>query len=159
MIAVHRLPFARHQRGVSVITAIFLLVLFAALAAFMANVLTSANMTSAQDAQGMRARQAALAGLEWGLFQLDPNDATASLPACFSIASLSQVPGFVVQVSCTPLPSATGSYAEANRTIRIYRIVATALSTAGTPPTVEREVAATIEKCRDPGVTAAPYGC
>lgn len=160
MTSAQLLSSRRRQRGVSIITAIFLLLLFAALAGFMATLLTSSNMTSAQDVQGMRARQAASAGVEWGLFQLDPNDASAGLPACFaSPTTLNQVPGFTVQVSCTPSPSAAGSYTEANRTLRIYRIVATATAVGGGPVTIERQLAATIEKCRDPGVTAAPFGC
>jgi MSHA biogenesis protein MshP len=151
-------PSFSKQRGVSIITAIFLLLLFAALAGFMASLMTSSNMTSALDVQGMRARQAAQAGLEWGLFQLDPDDAASALPTCFASTPLNQVPGFVVTVSCTPFPTAPGVYSEANRTLRIYRIVANARAVGGSP-VVERELTATIEKCRDPGVTTSPYGC
>ena len=73
---------AIRQRGVSIISAIFMLLLFAALAAYMVSLSSSANITSAQDVQGARAYQAAQAGLEWGLLQvLDPGNATVVAPA------------------------------------------------------------------------------
>ncbi len=60
----------RRQRGVSIITAIFLLLLFAALAAYMVSMTNTADVTSAQDVQGERAYHAAQAGLEWGAYQV-----------------------------------------------------------------------------------------
>lgn len=153
-------PSKYRQRGVSVITAIFLLLLFAALAGFMATLLSTANVTSAQDALGMRARLAAQAGVEWGLFQLDPNDGVAALPGCFAATVLNQIPGYSVRVTCDSAPApAAAPFAEAGRTLRIYRIVATATALGAAPVAVERQVAATMEKCRDPGVSAAPFGC
>jgi len=65
----HRSTLVR-QRGVAIISAIFLLLLFAALAAFMVSLTGTANITSAQDVQGSRAYQSAQAGLEWGLYQV-----------------------------------------------------------------------------------------
>jgi MSHA biogenesis protein MshP len=159
-----KVPSARRggrQRGVSIITAIFILLLFAALAAFMTSLVSTAHITSAQDVQGARAYQAAQAGVEWGLFQLDPNGDVAGLPACFATnpAVLTSIPGYSVSVSCTRYPGVGTSYAEAGRTIRIFEISATATATGSSPVTVERQVRARIEKCRDAKITAAPYDC
>ena len=138
----------RHQRGVSIITAIFMLVLFAALAALMASLVNTANVTSAQDIQGARA---------WGLFQLDPDGTETANPACFSSTVLpaAAIPEFTVVVSC-----GKSDYNEAGRSISIYLITATASSIAASPVTIERQVSASIEKCR-PEVqnAAAPYDC
>lgn len=151
-------PLRTLQRGVSVFAAIFLLLLFALLAAAMSNLVSTSESSSAQDVLGTRAYQAAQAGVEWGLFQLDPNGDAAALPACFAAATLNQVPGYVVTVACDPFPGAATSYAEAGRSIRLYRITATARTNAA-PVNIERVVSATIEKCRDPAVIVAPFDC
>lgn len=163
----------RHQSGASIITAIFLLLLFAALAAFMASMVSTANVTSALDVQGVRAYQAARAGVEWGIYQLDPNSSGAALPGCFAsptILPAAAIPGFSVSVACTlfpsagtnctaPSPTAEFCYQEAGRQVRIYQITATAMATGSSPVTVEREVMARVEKCRDPAITAQPFDC
>jgi len=149
-------PLPRLQRGVSIIAAIFLLLLFAALAAFMVSLTSTANITSAQDVQGIRAYQAAQGGVEWGLFQLDPNDGATALPACFAATTLNQIPGFTVAVTCT----AFGTYTEGTRTLRVYQIVATASTPGGAaPPTgVERQAEARIAKCQD-GASTRIFNC
>lgn len=149
----------RSQRGVSIITAIFMLLLFSALAGLMANLVSSANITSTQDVLGGRTLQAAQAGVERGLFLLDPNGETPGLPACFADISMGEIAGYAVTVKCTPYPGAAAFYAEAGRTIRIYEIVATATATGSSPVIVEREVKARVEKCRDTTISAAPYDC
>jgi len=54
------------QRGFSVIAAIFLLVVLAALGAFMLTFSTVQQTTGTQDLQGARGYQAARSGVEWG---------------------------------------------------------------------------------------------
>lgn len=139
------LPTRQSQRGVSIITAIFMLILFAALAGLMASLVSTANITSAQDIQGARAYQAAQAGVERGLFQLDPENSGADNPTCFADFTLPEaaLPEFTVNVSC----ERSGDYKEAGRKISIYRITATARSVAATPPGIERQVSASVEKC------------
>jgi len=153
----HRFPVLRRQRGVSIISAIFMLVLFAALAGLMASLVSTANVTSAQDIQGARAYQAAQAGVEWGLFQLDSDGAGTATPPCFSDITLPAVaiPEFAVRVSC-----GKSDYNEAGRSISIYLVTATARSIAASPVTIERQVSASIEKCRpETPNAAAPYDC
>lgn len=149
------------QRGASIFLAIFLLLLFGVLAALMARMITTASVSEVQDVEGVRTYQAARAGIEWGLFQLDPDAASAVLPGCFSPnpTALTAIPGYSVEVGCTPYPGAATSYQEGSRTIRIFRITAKATSSGAPAPGVEREIAATVEKCRDSAVVAAPFDC
>ncbi|MRD72691.1 hypothetical protein GH865_05425 [Rhodocyclus tenuis] len=145
----------------SIISAIFLLLLFAALAAIMAQVVSSSNTTAAQDVQGSRALQAAQAGVEWGLFQLDPNGDSATLPSCFATnpTVLTTISDYQVSVRCTPYPGATTTYAEGGKTLRVFEITATARATASQPLTIEREARVRVEKCRDSTITVAPFDC
>ncbi len=148
------------QRGVSVITAIFLLLLMAGLAAFMVSLtsVTSANLAS--DVGGARAYQAARAGAEWGMYQLDPNADTFSnvdLINCPAVGGPS-IPGYTVTVSCTAYPG-SGHYSEGSRNIRIFRIVSLAVATSPKVPVPERQIEVTLEKCRDASITTPPYDC
>lgn len=147
------------QRGISIVMAIFLLLLFGLIAALMATMLSTASMTEAQDIEGARTYQAARAGIEWGVYQLDPNATKSDLPDCFSPATLTAIPGYSVRVACAPYPGAATTYQEGSRTIRIFQITATATSVAARPPGVEREIVVTVEKCRDTSVTVAPFDC
>lgn len=156
----------KRQRGVSIIAAVFFLVLFAAIAAAMVSLTTTSNATSALDVQGSRAYQAARAGLEWGIYQvLDPNNttatsATAALPACPG-AAFPGVTGFTVTVVCTPYPAVAAVpsyYEEGSRRLRIFEVSATA--TAAAPGSgISRQLTAVVEKCRDTASTSAPYDC
>ncbi len=146
-------PGAR-QRGVSIIAGIFLLLLMGLLAAAIATIVSTSHVNLAADIGGARAYQAARAGAEWGMFQLDPNAQTAALPPCFAVATPA-VPGHTVTVSC-----ASTDYTEAGRSLRIYRITSIAVAIGARAPGIERQVEVTVEKCRDPvNVPAAPYDC
>ncbi|MDP1527277.1 MAG: hypothetical protein Q8M20_15840 [Rhodocyclaceae bacterium] len=74
-------PDTRPQRprGFAIASAIFILVVLAALAAFIVSVTATQSLTFAQDIQGARAYQAARAGAEWGIARWLGN--TPSLPA------------------------------------------------------------------------------
>lgn len=142
----------QRQRGVSVITAIFLLLLMAMLAAAMVSIVSTSHMNMAADIGGTRAYQAARAGAEWGMYQLDPNAQSPSLPTCAGGAPA--IPDHAVTVTCS-----SSTYTEAGRQIGIYRIVAVATPTAVRAPGIERRVEVTLEKCRDASIVAAPYDC
>lgn len=141
------------QRGFSVITAVFLLLLMAVLAAAIANIVSTSHVNLAADIGGARAYQAARAGAEWGIFQLDPNAQAAGLPNCFA-DSTPAVPGHTVNVTC-----ASTDHSEAGRSIRIYRIVSLAVADGVRAPGIERQVEVTVEKCRDATIVAAPFDC
>lgn len=153
-------PSCSRQRGVSIISAIFLLLLMAGLAAYMANIISVAHVNSAADVGGSRAYQAARGGVEWGMFQLDPNAASASLPTCATASgTLTAIPNHSVVVSCVPYPSDSAVYQEGSRQIRIFQITATATALGVKAPGIERQVVVTIEKCRDSAITVAPFEC
>lgn len=58
------------QQGFSIIAAIFILVVLAALGAFMVTIYTNQQIGFAMDVQGSRAYQAARSGIEWGVFKV-----------------------------------------------------------------------------------------
>ena len=148
------------ERGISVITAIFLLLLMSGLAAFMLNLTTVTSANLASDVAGARAYQAARAGAEWGMYQLDPNADTISnvdLINCPATGGPS-ISGYSVSVSCTAYP-ASGHYSEGSRNIRIFRIVSVAVATSAKVPVPERQIEVTLEKCRDAAITTPPYDC
>ena len=92
-------------RGVSLITAIFLLVVLAGLGAAMVSVSTAQHASAAMDVQGSRAYQAARAGIEWGLYKQLRTQAAGA--PCFAASSSFTLPagttlsGFSVTVKCT----------------------------------------------------------
>ena len=118
---------ARRMRGFSLVTAIFLLVVLAALAAVMVNISTFQQTESAMDVQGVRAEQAARAGLEWGL-QRQISAGLTTGAACVGTTTFSLPPGttlsaFSVSVQCS---TATGP-----GTLTSWTITATACSQPG----------------------------
>lgn len=169
----------RKQHGVSAITAIFLLLLFAGLAALMANMISTSHATSAADVLSARAYQAARAGVEWGLYKVleDPDpDHTEIIPgagACLSAVVLPSCPqpedfplpnleGFDMHFNCEQFPpddSSDDYYQEGCRRVRIFRLTATARGPGPAGLTIEREVQVVAEKCRDASGAAAPYDC
>lgn len=140
------------QRGVSLITGIFLLLLMAVLAAAIANLVSTAHINMAADIGGARAYQAARAGVEWGMFQLDPNAQNSGLPAC--VDGTPAIPGHAVTVTCV-----STNHTEGDRSIRIYRISSVATANNAREPGIERRVEVMVEKCRDPAKTVAPFDC
>lgn len=138
--------------GVSIISAIFLLLLMAGLAAAMVSIVSSSHASLAADIGGARAYQAARAGAEWGMYQLDPNAQNAVLPSC--VNGTPAIPGHVVTVSCQSWDTT-----ESDRQIRVFRITALAVPSVTKAPGIERLVEVTLEKCRDATIAAAPYDC
>jgi MSHA biogenesis protein MshP len=160
----------RGTRGFSLITAIFLLVVLAALGAFMV-VFTGLQQTTIQaDVQGVRAYYAARAGINWALYRaLDPDNTIAPGAAVFApcpAGTINTMAGslapFTVVVSC-PVPVAAET--EANRNIHVYQITATACNQAVCPAAapaagyVERSVTVTVAKCKDPTAAAPDFEC
>ncbi len=161
----------RNVRGFSIITAIFLIVVLSALGAFMV-VFTGLQQTTIQaDVQGVRAYYAARAGVNWAMYRaLDPDNTIALGPpptfaACPS-GTINTLGGslspFTVVVTCTATsPDPT----EANRTIRVYQITATACNQATCPAAtpaagyIERRVVVTVARCKDPTAAAPRYAC
>jgi len=86
--------------GFTIVSAIFLLVVLAALGAAMLNFATVQHAGSQLDVQGARAYQAARAGLEWGLYRQSQQGACAAGPVSFPLPAGSTLDAFTVSVSC-----------------------------------------------------------
>jgi len=140
--------------GFAIVSAIFILVVLAALGAFVLNVATSQQAGSALDVQGVRAYQAARAGLEWGLYRVqstaaynfgytstDPNTrACPASPSSF-VPAAPTLAGFTVTVTCTATADGSGGPT-------IFTVVATACNqpTAGVCPNTANPTSAYAER-------------
>jgi len=135
------------SRGFSLIAAIFLLVVIAALGAFVVTISTTQQQTSALDVNGSRAYQAARAGIEWGIYQILRGAGATGTLSCSAAGTANAVPmpsaaatfaGFTVSVTCS---SRTATEASGG-VITSYQLVSTA--TAGGAPAdpnyVERRI-------------------
>jgi MSHA biogenesis protein MshP len=160
------------ERGFALMTAIFLLVVLGAFAAFAVSFSTNTAATHALSVQGARAYEAARTGLEWATYQVkDPNGTLApgatNLPACFASPATVALPAamgaFTVQVTCTrhPATSATPSYhEEGNQRSAYYVFVSTAtFGTVGRVDYVERRLESRVEVCKDSAAPAPTYAC
>lgn len=108
--------------GFALISAIFLIVILAALSVFIAVMSTHQQAGHVADLQGLRAYQAARAGIEWGLYNFKRNGVCAA-PSSFSPGG--NLAGFTVTVDCLLGEMAT-SNDEAGVAVIVRRVVATA---------------------------------
>jgi MSHA biogenesis protein MshP len=134
------------QRGFAAIAAIFLVVILAALGAYMLTFSNTQQFTATQDVQGSRAYWAARAGLEWGIGSVAASG--ASPPACpASTTTLATTfdGGFTVVVTC-----GHSDYSEASATPNrfIYQIpsIATSAGAVGSINYTQRSLTATMER-------------
>ncbi len=135
------------QRGFSLVSAIFLLVVIAALGTFAVTLSTTQQQSAALDVMGARAYQAARVGIEWGAYQVLPNSAVGFALTCRGGATSSPVAplpntlsGFTVNVGCS-----STAHSEAAATVTVYQLTSTATQGAvATPNYVERVISVTI---------------
>lgn len=130
------------QRGFAIIAALFLVVVLAALGAFMVSFSNTQHLTSAQDVQGSRAYWAARAGLEWGI--------VSAVSACPASPTSLTIDIFTVTVTC-----AQSTYSDSD-TVNMFSITAVANvtgSSVGGIGYIERSVSASV--CR---LQSTPYG-
>ena len=179
----------RRERGFSIVTAIFLVVVLALLGAFIVSVTGLQSASQQLDVQGVRAYLAARAGIEWGAFQvLDPNNTqnaasctapVPTMPTCPGAGTVNltglagSLSGFTVTVTCTlttPDPAnGNRSTTEGNRSIWVYQLTADACNqptgascpNTGTPTPgyVARQITAVLSKCKDSTAAAPRCAC
>lgn len=135
------------QRGFSLVSAIFLLVVIAALGAFALTLSSTQQQSAALDVVGARAYQASRAGVEWGAYQVLQAPGAAFATACRAAPTnqaLAALPGtlagFAVTVGCVATV-----HDEAGVARTVYQLTSTAtLGAVATPDYVERQMTATI---------------
>jgi len=129
------------HRGFAVITAVFLLVILAAVGVAMVTFSTAQQTSSGQDVMGARAYQAARAGVEWALYQrLNPQVGTPNVSP--SYCSSSSATGVTVTntfampsgTSLSPFTVTVQCMATANANASNVIVVRTITSTACTQP-------------------------
>lgn len=142
-------PLATVQRGFSLVTAIFLLVVIAALGTFAVTLSTTQQQSAALDVIGSRAYQASRAGIEWGAYQVLQNTAGAFATACQpgpTSQTLTGLPNtlaiYTVTVNCTSVTTSDGG-----TPLTVYQLTSTAKQgAAATPDYVERQMSVTIAR-------------
>jgi MSHA biogenesis protein MshP len=155
------------ERGFTLVTALFLLVVLALLGLFIVSVFGLQQSSQALDVSGTRTYAGAQAGIEWALVQvLDPDNndpllvpANPQPPNCFSpnpqsVALGSAFSGIAVSVACSVTTTT-----ELNRNVAVYLLTATATTGTGTAFPISRQVTATVSRCTDPTGTAPRYSC
>lgn len=90
---------AYSQRGFTLVSAIFLLVVIAGLGAALVTVSTGQQRAMTLDVQSSRVYQAARSGIEWGVHQVVTTNACFASPNAF-VPPAATLNGFAVQVTC-----------------------------------------------------------
>lgn len=128
-------PPIRVQRGFALASAIFLLVVLAALGAAMLTFSSTQHAGAAMDVQSARAYQAARAGIEWGAYRVLRNNNCA---ASTTVALESDLAGFNLVVECA---------ATTHGTLTAYQITSTgSIGSTGEISRAERQLQARIVK-------------
>ena len=128
------------QRGFSIVSAIFLLVVLAFLGAAMTSFSVAQNQSAAMDVMGSRAFQAARAGIEWAAYHV------ASAPAAWADCAAGKtvvVAGDLAPFSPVTVNCSAASYVEGATSIWIYDVSAVAQTTgsvAGNQDFVQRVI-------------------
>jgi MSHA biogenesis protein MshP len=137
------------QRGFSLVTAIFLLVVLGGLGTMMVTFFVAQQQSSALDVMGSRAYQAARAGIEWAAFNVAAQPEGTQWLGCAAIpdplfgaaAAAGPLAGtltpFTVSLTCSSAAAFEGA-----STIWIYDIASSAVSggAPGNPDYVERVI-------------------
>ena len=126
------------ENGFAAISAIFLLVVLAAMGAFMLTFSNTQQLNSAQDLQGSQSYWAARGGLEWAIGTVKTS--SSACPAAGTAPAT--IDGFTITVTCT-----RNAYTEGINTVVIFSLESKASlgGTVGSVGYVERSVTAYIE--------------
>jgi MSHA biogenesis protein MshP len=148
-----------HQAGISLVTAIFLIVVLAALGAIVVTVSGLQHTSSAHDVMGAKAYQAARAGIEWGAYKVLQQAAPLGAGVCPAPSTPIPMPagtdltGLTVAVDCAVSNDDEGSRIGPGNSLEFYLVIATACNQPPCPNTtnpgpayVERQLQATIAR-------------
>jgi MSHA biogenesis protein MshP len=138
------------QRGFSIVSAIFLLVVLAFLGVAMVTFSTTQHQSAAMDVMGSRAYQAARAGIEWAAYGVSQQPASSAVPwpGCAAppaiVVAGDLAPFSPVTVNCSAVSNVEGA-----STIWIYDVSAIAQTTgsvAGDQDYVQRVISVKLGK-------------
>lgn len=129
----------KYQPGFTLVSAIFLLVIIAALGLFTVTISSTQQQTSVMDLQGSRAYQAAKAGIEWGIYRVTKDSACPATSPTMPAGT--QLSAFTLVISCS-----STAYTEGTNTFSVYQLTSTASSgTVGSISYVERQLQVAIK--------------
>ena len=128
----------RKQRGFSLITAIFLLLVVAGLVVYMLNIRVAQQTTLVYGVQGARAMLAARSGIEWGIHRaLTTGNCPAEPPFSLADPALS---AFLIDVSCSE-----SDHLEGTTSITTFQLTSIARAGGfGSLDYVQRQIQATV---------------
>ncbi len=130
------------QGGFSLISAIFLLVVIAALGTFAVTLSTTQQQSAALDVMGARAYQAARAGIEWGAYQaLHNGSCVANTPNVTGLPGT--LSGFTVTVGCNTSTHSDVGGAVTPGSVTVWNIISTATQGTGVS-LVSRQLSVTV---------------
>lgn len=130
---------ASAESGFVLPSAIFLVVILAALGGYMVTLSRTSHMSGALDIQGARAYQAARAGMEWAAWQVvnlppvalpNPVPTPCPLPFPGSVVLTGTLAAFTVNVTCIRT-----AHDDGGSLVEVYQVTSTA--TSGLPGTVD----------------------
>jgi len=161
---------ASREKGFAMFAAIAILVILAALGAFVVSVTGLRSQSTTLDVLGSRALLAARAGIEWNMYNIqNPETNPAVVPpfVCPLVATNLNFGGTLSDFRVTVLPCTTTTATEAGSTVRVYQIVAIACNfptggacpnnASNNPSYVERQITVLTETCRLlPGAVVGP---
>jgi MSHA biogenesis protein MshP len=105
------------QFGFSLVSAVFLLVVLAALGVFMLRFSNVQHMSSARDVEAAKVYRLALAGADYGAFQVLQGGGVCPVSVTLPFPG-----GYATTVNC----AAAGPYAEPGGAVSVYSVTATA---------------------------------
>jgi MSHA biogenesis protein MshP len=140
---------AQRMQGFAIVTAIFILVVLAALGAFIVSISTNQQIGTALDIQGVRAYQAAKSGVEWGIYQVEATPAYNFSYGTPAVAVGNANP------NTRACPASPASFAPAAPTLAGFTVTVTCAATVdvNNGPTVFRVVSTA---CNQPAAGACP---
>lgn len=106
----------KHQRGFSIVMAIFILVVLGLLGGYMVRMAGVQHSTFNVALLGARAYQASRAGIEWGVARINNGGGCGDVNAQTAL-TFGGLEGFTVRLTC-----ASQSYSEADQNPTVYRI-------------------------------------
>ncbi len=141
--------YPNRMRGFAIVTAIFILVVLAALGAFIVSISTNQQIGTALDIQGVRAYQAAKSGVEWGIYQIEATPAYNFSYGTPAVAVGNANP------NTRACPASPASFAPAAPTLAGFTVTVTCAATldVNNGPTVFRVVSTA---CNQPAAGACP---